>query len=145
MHRLPQLCLALLAGFLFGQFAPALRAADDAKGLKFELYKDNKDEFRWRLKAANNKVLATGGQGYKAKADCMKGIENMQKAGDANAKTKFEVYEDNMKAFRWRLIASNGQTIAGSSEGYTTKSDCQKALDLVKMAGKAPIDDQTKK
>lgn len=145
MHRLPKLSLVLLAGFLFGQFAPALQAADDAKELKFELYKDNKDEFRWRLKAANNKVLATGGQGYKAKADCMKGIENMQKAGDVSAKTKFEVYEDNKKAYRWRLNASNGQTIAGSSESYKTKSDCEKSIDLVKMAGKAPIDDQTKK
>jgi uncharacterized protein YegP (UPF0339 family) len=46
----------------------AVQARPDGT-LKFEIYKDNAKEFRWRLKAANGAILATSGQGYKAKAD----------------------------------------------------------------------------
>jgi uncharacterized protein YegP (UPF0339 family) len=45
----------------------------------FELYKDNKKEFRWRLKASNGKIIATSGEGYVAKADCEHGIELLKK------------------------------------------------------------------
>ena len=53
---------------------------DDESKLKFEIYKEKAEEFRWRLKAGNGAVLATGGQGYKAKADAKNGIESVQKA-----------------------------------------------------------------
>ena len=41
----------------------------------FEVFEDTKKEFRWRLKASNGKIIATGGEGYVAKADCEHGIE----------------------------------------------------------------------
>lgn len=44
---------------------------------KFEIYKDKKGEFRFRLVAANGQVIATS-QGYKSKASCMKGIESVK-------------------------------------------------------------------
>lgn len=46
---------------------------------KFELYKDAKGEFRWRLKASNGQTIATGGEGYSSKAACKIGIESVQK------------------------------------------------------------------
>lgn len=58
-----------------------------AGGLTFEIYKDAKEEFRWRLKAANGQVIATSGAGYKAKADCQHGIEVIRKEA---AKAKVE-------------------------------------------------------
>jgi uncharacterized protein YegP (UPF0339 family) len=116
------------------------RKADDK--LKFEIYQDSAKEYRWRLKATNDKILATSGQGYKAKADCKNGVERIQKDAE---KLKFEPFEDNAKQFRWRLIASNGQTIGTSSEGYKAKADCEKAIELVKRgAGKAEVEDKTK-
>ena len=45
---------------------------------KFEVYKDKAGEFRFRLKATNGQVLATG-EGYKALAGCMNGIESVKK------------------------------------------------------------------
>jgi hypothetical protein len=30
---------------------------------KFELYKSSNGEYRWRLKASNGQVIATGGEG----------------------------------------------------------------------------------
>jgi uncharacterized protein YegP (UPF0339 family) len=50
---------------------------------KFEIYKDKKGEFRWRLRADNNQVIATG-EGYSSKAACKNGIESVKKnAGKA--------------------------------------------------------------
>ena len=51
---------------------------------KFEVYKDKAGEFRFRLKATNGQIIATG-EGYKAMAGRKRGIESIQKnADDAN-------------------------------------------------------------
>lgn len=48
------------------------------KNPKFEVYSDKAGEFRFRLKAINGQAIATG-EGYKAKAGCMNGIESVKK------------------------------------------------------------------
>lgn len=48
------------------------------KNPKFEIYADKKGEFRFRLKAKNGQIIATG-EGYKAKASCKNGIESIKK------------------------------------------------------------------
>jgi len=45
---------------------------------KFEIYKDKRGEFRFRLKASNGETIATG-EGYKTKQGCKKGIEAIRK------------------------------------------------------------------
>ena len=45
---------------------------------KFEVYADRKGEFRFRLKAANGQIIATG-EGYKAKKSCLNGIASVRK------------------------------------------------------------------
>ena len=53
---------------------------------KFEIYQDAKGDYRFRLKATNGQVIATG-QGYKSKTACMKGIDSVRKnAPDATLK-----------------------------------------------------------
>ncbi len=49
---------------------------------KFEVYKDKKGEFRFRLKAGNGEIIAVG-EGYKTKQSCMKGIESIKKNAPA--------------------------------------------------------------
>jgi len=46
---------------------------------KFELYKDAKGEFRWRLVTPNGQTIATSGEGYKAKDGAKAGIESVKK------------------------------------------------------------------
>lgn len=62
--------------------APALGAESQApvgaSGLRFEIYRDTRRRFRWRLKAANGRVIATSGEGYAAKADCRNGIDRIR-------------------------------------------------------------------
>jgi len=52
---------------------------------------------------------------------------------------QFQVYLDTEGKYRWRLIASNGRTVADSAEGYTRKYDCFRAIEAVcrgvEMAG----------
>ena len=49
----------------------------EEKHPKFEVYTDKAGEFRFRLKATNGQVIATG-EGYKAKASCLNGIESVK-------------------------------------------------------------------
>ena len=43
----------------------------------FEIYKDNKGEFRFRLRAANGEVIAVS-EGYASKESCIKGIDSVR-------------------------------------------------------------------
>lgn len=45
---------------------------------KFELYQDNADKFRFRLKSRNGEIIANG-QAYETKAAAMKGIKSVMK------------------------------------------------------------------
>ena len=133
------LSVSVLAAFVLTLAGLSAHAQDDK--LKFEIYKGKKEDFRWRLKAGNGAVLATGGQGYKAKADCKNGVERIRKDAE---KLKFEVYQDNKGEHRWRVLATNGQTIGSSSEGYKSKADCEKAIDVIKKgAAKAEVEEKT--
>jgi uncharacterized protein YegP (UPF0339 family) len=37
----------------------------------FHLYKDSKGEWRWKLLAANNKIIADSAEGYRHRVDCI--------------------------------------------------------------------------
>jgi uncharacterized protein YegP (UPF0339 family) len=43
----------------------------------------------------------------------------------------YEHYEDSKGEWRWRPKASNGRVIAGSSEGYSSESECLVELRLI--------------
>ena len=102
-----------------------------ASGIKFD------------LKATNGQVIATS-EVYTSVAACRGGIESVRKnAPAANVEDqtvenfekathpKFEMYEDKGGEFRFRLKARNGQIIA-TSEGYTTKANCENGIESVK-------------
>lgn len=45
---------------------------------KFELYKDTAGKFRFRLKASNGQIIASG-EAYESRASALKGIESVRK------------------------------------------------------------------
>lgn len=45
-----------------------------------------------------------------------------------------ETIQDVAGEWRWRLRAANGQIIATSGEGYTSKSNVERAIDTVVYA-----------
>jgi len=53
---------------------------------KFEIYKDRKGEFRFRLKSRNGEIVAQG-ESYPTKAHAKRGVEAVQRAA-AGAKVE---------------------------------------------------------
>jgi len=51
---------------------------------------------------------------------------------DLEMAAKFELYTDTKGEFRWRLVASNGQTIANGGEGYKSKDSAKAGIESVK-------------
>ena len=45
---------------------------------KFQIFQDKSGEYRWRLKSPNGQIVATSGEGYKAKADAQRGVAIVQ-------------------------------------------------------------------
>jgi uncharacterized protein YegP (UPF0339 family) len=87
MLRLNRFVITAVVGWTFvcaGALAVRSAAAPAAGGdekvrAKFEVYKDRGGEFRWRLRATNTQILATSGDGYKSKRDCMSAIESVKR------------------------------------------------------------------
>jgi hypothetical protein len=44
---------------------------------KFVIYKDKKEEFRWKLVHTNGQIIADSGEGYKAKESAKNGIKSV--------------------------------------------------------------------
>jgi len=76
--------------FLFGLGAPlpflafSPAAQTPSPRLRFEVIRDTRSGFRWRLKGANGRIIANSGEGYKTKAACLGGIDLVQR-GAASA------------------------------------------------------------
>lgn len=51
---------------------------EEQKHPKFEVYTDKAGETRFRLKARNGEIIATG-EGYKVKTSCLNGVESVRK------------------------------------------------------------------
>jgi len=97
---------------------------------KFEVYKDNKGEFRFRLKSGNHQnVLAS--EGYTSRNACLNGIESVKK-NCADPK-RFEMNATPSGKFRFNLTAVNGQVI-GSSQNYASESGCRDGMKAVTRA-----------
>lgn len=45
-------------------------------------------------------------------------------------KARIEIYKDATGGYRWRVIASNGRIVSGSTEGYKKKKDCLRSVKL---------------
>ena len=50
---------------------------------RFELYRDNADEWRWRLVVSNGNIIADSGEGYASKQGAKRGIESVKKSAPA--------------------------------------------------------------
>jgi uncharacterized protein YegP (UPF0339 family) len=103
----------------------------------FELYEDSSGEYRWRLRHRNGNVIADSGEGYASKSNARDAIGRVQTyAPEASVldveQAAFEIYEDAGGEHRWRLRHRNGNVIADSGEGYSSRSAAEDAVNGVK-------------
>lgn len=107
---------------------------------KFEIYQDKRGEYRFRLKASNGQIILTG-EGYKAKAGCMNGVDSVRKNSADDG--RFDRLESKKGEPYFNLKAANGQVI-GNSERYSSTSAMENGIASVKKnAPDAKVDDQT--
>ena len=130
---------------------------------KFIIKKTPTGGFNFSLYANNMEKIAVSSQIYTSKAACKNGIASIGKHSvrcieegkiedqtlkNVESKTcpKFEIYLDKAGLYRYRLIASNGESIAMSEEGYKSKSGCMNGIKSVSVnAPSAEIVDETVK
>lgn len=107
---------------------------------KFELYKDKKGEFRFRLKAGNGEIILAS-EGYKDRAGAMNGVESVKKNSDLLA--RFEKKSSAAGKPYFVLKAANHQVI-GTSEQYASDDARDNGIkSVMHTAPLAGIDDQT--
>ncbi len=107
---------------------------------KFTIYKDAREEFRFRLKAGNGEVILKS-EGYKAKSGCNNGIESVKK--NAAMDERFERLTSKSGKPYFNLKAANAQVI-GSSEMYESESGRENGIkSVMKNAPDAEIVDET--
>ena len=98
-------------------------------GLKFDLL------------AGNGESIATS-EVYESHAACLRGIKSIraiavlahledQTEGHTAPNPKFQVFQDKIGEYRFRLKARNGKVVA-VSEGYTSKAACLSGIDSVR-------------
>lgn len=129
----------------------------------FIIKKTPSGAFNFSLIAANKQKIAVASQVYTTKAACKTGMASVGKNAakciaedriedqtikNTEAKTcpKFEIYFDKAGLYRYRLIATNGESIAISEDGYKSKSGCLNGIKSVSVnAVDAEIIDETLK
>jgi uncharacterized protein YegP (UPF0339 family) len=112
---------------------------DDVAGAddRFEVHEDNRGERRWRLRAKNDQIVATSGEGYSSESEAERAVERVQSyAPEADALdigfAAFEVYEDEAEQWRWWLRHHNGNVLADGGEGYASRHGVHDAIEGVK-------------
>jgi len=119
---------------------------------RYQVYRDTAGKFRFRLRAANNKIVAVS-EAYERKAGCINGVKSVQNncgskiedktiEADKLPHPKYEVFTDVASKFRFNLSAPNGEVIA-TSEAYETKQGCMDGIEAVKNSCNAEIEDLT--
>ena len=121
--------------------AEATESAGSTKG--FEIFEDKSGEWRWRLVASNGEPVAVSEQGFSSKSGVVRSLDVVRRnaadaedhsevAADEKAGKGFEIFEDKAGEWRWRLRASNGELVAVSEQGFSSKSGVVRSLDVVR-------------
>ena len=97
---------------------------------KFEFYKDNAGEFRFRLKAANGENILKS-EGYKAKAGADTGIRSVK--NNSPLPDRFEKKTSSNGSAYFVLKAGNHEVI-GTSEMYSSTAARDQGIGAVQHA-----------
>ncbi|RLM97546.1 HVO_2922 family protein [Haloarcula sp. Atlit-7R] len=124
----------------------------------FEVYEDNAEQYRWRLRHDNGNIIADSGEGYASKQKAKQGLESVKNNApgayvideskdeaapdDGGSKATFELFKDSGDKARWRLRHDNGEIIADCGQGYASKQKAKQGLQSVKTNARgAPVED----
>jgi hypothetical protein len=105
---------------------------------KFEIFKDKRGEFRFRLKSGNGEIILAS-EGYKDRSGATNGIASVKKNSDLLARFQKKTSESGKSYFV--LKAGNHQVI-GTSEMYDSDKACDEGIkSVIHTAPLAPVED----
>ena len=105
---------------------------------KFEIFKDKKGEFRFRLKASNGETILSS-EGYKAKRSCENGIASVKKNGKASNQFERKTAKNGKSYF---LLKAKNHQVVGKSEMYNSVKSMENGISSIgKHAGSAKVED----
>ena len=116
---------------------------------RFVIKKTDKGNFVYKLYSCNYRVVAIGAEQYSSIASCKGGITSvLNNAADAPIEDqtlqkweekkcpKWQIYNDKKGEVRLRLIASNGNIVATTNDGYLSKDAAKKGIAAIARAAK---------
>ncbi len=107
----------------------------------FEVYEEETGEYRWRFESGSE-VVGHSGETYDSESEAKEAVELLrEEAPNAEVsddeKPYFERYEDQSGEWRWRLVASTGQTVTGEP---STRLQAERLIQAIKAsAGRAEM------
>lgn len=102
--------------------------------MKFEVYADAADKYRWRLRSNNGQLVASSGEAFASKSNADRAANGF-KAGAASYTYNVTNTGDQ---WYWSAVAGNGEKVATGGEGFASKSNAERAAENVRdNAGKA--------
>ncbi len=105
---------------------------------KFEIFKDKKGEFRFRMKASNGEIILAS-EGYKAKRSCKNGIDCVKKNGKIDKQFERKTARNGKSFF---VLKAKNHQVVGKSEMYNSTKSMENGIKSVgKNAGSAKIED----
>ena len=113
---------------------------------EIEVYEDENDEFRWRLRGDEEKVKfdSTGYESRSSAEDAVERVRTFLPEADLVdiGQAAFDVYEGDGGDHRWRLRHQNGNILATGTQGYASRSGVWDGIESVKRnAPGAPLEE----
>ena len=122
-----------------------LHRNEEVMGYRFEVNRDSRGWY-WELLTGVD-TIAKSGDGYATHADAISGIETFQtEVGEVSIQEtqppRFEIYRDDRGEWRWKMISSDGQTIATCYGTYLSQAGAKESIrDVRETAPLAEIDE----
>jgi uncharacterized protein YegP (UPF0339 family) len=96
--------------------------------VKFEVYSDGSDKYRWRLWSGSNKVAASG-ESFASKYNAERAADGFK----SSAKTDdFEAFGSGTSWYWHATAPSNGKTVATGGESFVSKANAERAAENVR-------------
>lgn len=99
---------------------------------RYEIFKDSKGEFRFRLKSKNYEIILTASEGYSSKAGCENAI------GICQRNSPYDVDYDRRKTrngSHYFVLRSDNKQDIGRSEDYSSEWAMNEGIKDVKRDG----------
>lgn len=115
-------------------------APSRSRAMAMQIYEDAHGGYRWRLRAANGRIVGEGAEAYGSRR---KAIDAARSIVGGQRRLHIDIDQDQHGRWRWAMRTTNGQLVARSSEGFASRHNAERAARQVQAttaeAGAQPL------